>query len=325
MRLLLLLLIAWAGAALWIDGPEPRALAVVLASIFLVSSLGAVLVMRPLRAFLLVSAGVLAVAIWWFMIPPRNDRDWMADVAVTPIADRRGDLVTLYNVRDFVWRSETEFDVRWVTRDFYLSQVVGLDLFISQWGPTDIAHTIMSWEFADGRHLAISIETRKQQGEEYSALRGFFRQYELYYAVAEERDIIGVRTDFRGEDVHLYRLRTPADRARKLLVTYLDSINTLARHPAWYNALTENCTTTIFVHVKTLVGHIPFDWQILLNGYLDELLYEKGVLDTSLPLAELRERCDITAASKAAGDSADYSALIRAGLPPRAEQRVAPP
>src|SRR6202035_2568939 len=112
------------------------------------------------------------------------------------------------------------------------------DMFLSYWGPTLIAHTIASWEFDDGRHLAISIETRKERGETYSALRGFFRQYELVYVVADEHDLIGLRTDYRGEQVYLYRLRVSAVPARALLVDYLQEINRLAEHPQWYNALT---------------------------------------------------------------------------------------
>jgi hypothetical protein len=320
LRLALVLLIAWAGAALWIDGPQPRALAGALACIFLISSLGAVLIMTPGRATWLVGAGFVAVLIWWSMLPPRNDRVWMADVACPSLSDRRGDVVTLYNVRNFTWRSDDDFDVAWETRGYRLSEVVGLDLLVSKWGPDAIAHTIMSWEFADGRHLAISIETRKQQGEEYSALRGFFRQYELFYAVADERDLIGVRARCRGEDLHLYRLPAPPERARRLLLEYLDRIDRLATEPEWYNALTHNCTTTIFTHVKPLVGRVPFDWRILMNGRIDELLYEHGVLDHSMPLDELRERSRVTEAARAAsepGAGGDFSAAIRAGLPPR--------
>ena len=121
--------------------------------------------------------------------------------------DRR---VTIQNVRNFKYRSETDYDQRWETRTYNLDQIRGVDLFLSFWGPTQIAHTIVSWEFDDGQHLAISIETRKAKGESYSALRGFFRQYELYYVVADERDLVGLRTNYRGEQVYLYRIRVPA-------------------------------------------------------------------------------------------------------------------
>jgi hypothetical protein len=190
-------------------------------------------------------------------------------------------------------------------------------MFLSSWGAPAIAHTISSWEFADGRHLAISIETRKEKGEEYSALLGFFRQFELYYVVADERDVIGVRTGPRGEDVHLYRLRGSPALARALLLDYLREVNQLARRPMWYNALTHNCTTQIRHHVQQITPGNPFDWRILANGYLDELGYRRGQINTSMPFAELRSRSDITARAAAAGDRADFSRLVREGLPDR--------
>ena len=195
-----------------------------------------------------------------------------------------------------------------------LNRIQGLDLFISFWGPTEIAHTIVSWDFDDGQHLAISIETRKEKGESYSALRGFFRQYELYYVVADERDLVGLRTNYRGEQVYLYRIRVPPAQARALLVDYLDEVNSLADHPEWYNALTQNCTTTIRGHTQHIGAAGSFDWRLLANGHRDELLYERGQIDTSLPFAEIKVRSDITDKAKAADDSPDFSAKIRQGL-----------
>ena len=191
----------------------------------------------------------------------------------------------------------------------------GADLFLSYWGPTLIAHTIMSWEFSDGQHLAVSIETRKKKGQEYSAVLGFFRQYEIYYVVADERDVIGVRAAFRGENLYLYRLKNPPGVARAILLDYLKVINQLDKKAEWYNALVHNCTTTIRHHALDVGAARAFDWRILANGYIDELGYERGQIDTSLPFAELRRRSDITAKAKAAYGGADFSRSIRAGLP----------
>jgi hypothetical protein len=271
---------------------------------------------RPFRLALVTALlPVVAVALWWNSITPSNQRDWAPDVARLARATFDGSRVTIKNVRDFKYRSETDYDQRWEARSFDLGEVRGVDLFLSFWGPTLIAHTITSWEFADGQHLAISIETRKENGESYSALRGFFRQYELYYLVADERDPVGVRTNYRGEQVYLYRLRAPAATARVLLLDYLKEVNRLADHPSWYNALTHNCTTTIRHHAKNVAAGRPFDWRILANGHLDELAYERGQIDTDLPFAELRVRSNITEKAKAADGSPDFSALIRVGLP----------
>ena len=231
---------------------------------------------------------IVAIALWWTSIPPSNSRDWTPDVARTARATFDGSHVTIQNVRNFNYRSENDYDQRWETRTYDLDRIQGLDLFISFWGPTEIAHTIVSWDFDDGQHLAISIETRKEKGESYSALRGFFRQYELYYVVADERDLVGLRTNYRGEQVYLYRIRVPPAQARALLVDYLDEVNSLADHPEWYNALTQNCTTTIRGHTQHIGAAGSFDWRMLVNGHLDELLYERGQIDTSLPFAEIK-------------------------------------
>lgn len=255
------------------------------------------------------------VLIWWLRIPPSNDRDWQADVARLPKATFDHDIVRIDNIRNFDYHSSDDYTEHWESRTYDLDQIVGVDLFLSFWGPKLIAHTIASWEFADGRHLAISIETRKEQGEQYSAVRGLFRQFELYYVVADERDLIGLRTSYRGERVFLYHIRTTPATARALLVDYLASVNKLAQQPQWYNALTENCTTKIHYHYNDVASAKAFSWKILLNGYFDELLYDNGQIDTSLPLAELRSRSDITERAKAAADDPEFSARIRDGLP----------
>src|SRR5262245_6065654 len=314
--LVALLGVAWGTAALWIDGPSTRWLAGLLAALFALGAIAALLMVRPVGAALLVAAALIGtVAFWWSRIPARNDRDWLPDVAQLPFATIDGDRLTIRNVRNFDYRSETDFTEHWETRTYDLSKLRGADIFFSFWGPTLIAHTIASWDFADGQHLAISIETRKERGETYSAVLGFFRQYELYYVVADERDVIGVRTNHRGERVYLYHVHATAEASRALLLDYLRQVNDLVEHPRWYNALVHNCTTTIREHAARVGPVYPWSWQILANGYLDQLWYERGVLDRSLPFAELKARSDITERAKAADGAADFSARIRDGLP----------
>ena len=310
--------VAWGALALWFDGPQSRVIAAAMAAgLAIVSILLAALIRPRLRGLGAALLPVVAVALWWASIPPSNSRHWSPDVARTPRATFDGSRVTLENVRNFKYRSESAYDQRWETRTYNLEGVRGLDLFLSFWGPTQIAHTIASWDFDDGQHLAISIETRKEKGESYSALRGFFRQYELYYVVADERDLIGLRTNCRGEQVYLYRIRVSASQARALLVDYLDEINRLADHPRWYNALTQNCTTAIRGHAENIGAGGRLDWRLLANGHLDRLLYERAQIDTDLPFADLRARSNITERAKAAGASPDFSARIRQGLPER--------
>jgi len=312
----LLLAVAWGVAAVAIDGP-PR-LAGVLSALVAVAALAALAFARPFRRKLLVLLAIFGGVLgWWLSLAPSNDRDWMPDVARPPRASVDGDLLTVENVRDFRYRTEDDYEAHWETRRFDLSELEGADLFLSHWGSPWIAHTIVSFQFADAPPLAVSIETRKEKGESYSAVLGFFRQFELYYVVADERDVIGVRTNHRGEDTYLYRVRMPVPEARALLLDYAADMNRLAREPRWYNAATTNCTTVIRQHVKHVGKGGPWDWRILVNGKLDELMYERGTVDTTLPFPALQAASAISARARAAGVAPDFSRRIREGLPPR--------
>ncbi len=307
--------VVWACAALWLDGPASRPVAGLLAAGFAAASVALLGWLRPRRRGLTgFCALFLCVLLWWLSLAPSNDRDWLRDVAHPATATIEGDRVTIRNVRNFDYRSETDYTERWEERTYDLSKLVGSDMFLSYWGSPWIAHTIVSWAFSDGQHLAISIETRKEVGESYSALRGFFRQFELYYVVADERDLVRLRTNHRGEDVYLYRLKTPLEDTRDVLLDYLEEINRLAREPKWYNAATNNCTTTIRRHVQNVDRQNPWDWRILVNGRIDELGYERGTVDTSLPFDELRRRSAITEKARSA-NAAEFSERIREGLP----------
>jgi len=311
----------WCGLALGFRFPGPTVIRHGVGGLFVIGVVATLVAVRPLARKL----GALAVLFALFTafyatVQPSNDRDWSPEVARPPTGEVRGDTLTLHNVRNFQYRGDTDFTERWETRTYDLSAIEGADLFLSYWGSPMIAHTIVSWDFADAPPLAISIETRKERGEEYSAVRGFFREYELYYVAADERDLIGVRTNHRGEEVYLYRVRMSPQMARKLLLDYVATMNALATHPRWYNAGVDNCTTGIRMHVEHISAQArPWDWRILVNGYGDQLMYERGNIDTELPFDELRRRSLIVDRAKAAGDAPDFSARIRDGLPPRPE------
>ena len=315
---LLLALTAWGCAALWFDGPTSRSLAGLLALAYALATLALLILLRPRRRAVAASLILFAVLLgWWLNILPSNTRNWLPNVANPPSAVIHGNLITVRNVRNFDYRSETDFTPHWETRTYDLSRLRGLDLYVIYWGSPSIAHTILSWEFDDGQHLAASIETRTETGESYSAVRGFFRQFELYYVLADERDLVGLRTNHRHEDVYLYRLRTPPVRARALLLDYLQTVNHLASQPEWYNAFSHNCTTTIRLHAGNAISKIPLDWRWLANGYLDQLLYEKGVINHDLPFAELKSLSYINPRAQAVSLDGDFSRAIRTGLPPR--------
>jgi hypothetical protein len=263
-------------------------------------------------------AGYLALfvllMVWWRGIEPSNERDWQADVAVLPYAEIEGDFVTVHNIRNFDYRSETDYTPAYYDKHFDLRKMEGADLVAVYWMGPAVAHIFVSFAFAGGDHLAISIETRKEKGEGYSTLKGFFRQYELYYVVADERDVIRLRTNYRNdppEDVYIYRAQGPLENVRRVFLEYMSKINALQTHPEFYNTLTTNCTTAIWHHTLVNPGHLPFSWKILVSGYVPEYAYEAGRLDTSLPFSELKRRAHINAQAKAANGAADFSRLIR--------------
>jgi hypothetical protein len=307
-----------AAMALWLKLPAPGLVRGGAGATIVVLALAAAWTVLTARVWLRVvayAAGLLCVGVWWSTLQPSNDRDWLADVARPATAEFNGDLVTIRNLRNFDYRTETDYYEQWETRTYDLSTLTGVDIFLSYWSSPAIAHTILSWEFADGPPLAISIETRKEKGESYSSIRGFFREYELYYVVADERDLVRLRTNYRGEQVFLYRIKMPVEIARGILMSYLEEINRLAVHPRWYNAATHNCTTALRKHVMHVAGNNPFDWRILANGYGDQMMYERGTIDTKLPFAELKKVSDITMRAKTADQDPNFSKRIREGIP----------
>ncbi len=308
-------LLAWGAAALHFTGPGGGRVANVLAGIWTLAGLGILVGVRPFGRKIGVFALLTLVLFgWWWTVQPRNDRNWSSDVARLPRGTLVGDTLTIENVRDFDYRTETDWTERWETRTYDLAKLQGADLFMSYWGSPTIAHTIMSWRFTDGQHLAISVELRKEVGEIYSPIAGFFKSYELYYVVADERDVVALRTNHRGENVFVYPLRMPRGRARKVLLDYVKSMNELVEHPMFYNTISHNCTTTIRTHVLAIGAAVPWDWRIYANGHADEMLYEAKSIDTSRPFAEVKAASAIDARAKAAEDDPAFAAKIREGV-----------
>jgi hypothetical protein len=280
--------------------------------------LGATITRRWRRPAATVYLVLFALVLWrWLAIAPSNDRDWQPEGARLASATIEGDRVTVHNIRNFDYRTETDFTSRYYDKSFDLRQLESVDLLAVYWMGPAIAHVFLSFGFAGGDQLAISIEARKELGEGYSSVKGFFRQYELQYIVADERDVIRVRTNYRRdppEEVHLYRLAGSQEALRRLFLDYLREINALAAQPAFYNTLTANCTGNIWLHSRVNPGHVPFSWKILASGYVPEYLYEQGRLDTSMPFDELQRRSVINALAMAADKDANFSRRIRAGI-----------
>ncbi len=264
------------------------------------------------------AVGFLVLLAWWSRIPPSNDRDWAPEYAVVPRATVEGGLVTLHNVRNFDYRTGADFTPLYEERTYDLEHLDSLDLVASYWMGEAIAHVMLSFGFGGEDFVAVSIETRRERSEGYSTVAGFFKQYELFYVVADERDLIRLRTNYRDnppEDVYVYRTDGRPQEIRRVFLDYLREINSLAERPRWYNTLTTNCTTAIVTHLRVNPGAAPMSWKVLLSGYAPQYAWERGALDTRLPFEELKARSRINEAAQAADQAPDFSQRIRAGLP----------
>lgn len=310
---------SWSVLALTFSGPHNDTVRSILAAVFGVASLATLLALGFHRWRRQVLAGYFALftalLIGWLGIEPSNERDWQVDVAVLPYATIEDDLITVHNIRNFDYRSETDYTPAYYDKRFDLNKLDAVDVVASYWMGPAIAHVFLSFSFADSGHIAISIETRKEKGEDYSSIKGFFRQYELIYIVADERDVIRLRTNYRQnppEDVYIYRVSGSLEEGRRLFLEYMKKVNRLKTQPEFYNTLTTNCTTNIWLNSRVNPAHLPFSWKILASGYVPELLHEHGRLDNgNLPFSEIQKMAHINARAQAADDAVDFSHRIR--------------
>ena len=309
----------WGGLALWYQAPGGTVLKILCMTLWgaVAIACGAALWMRRIARGLLGFALAFGALLgWWYSLVPTNDRAWADDVARISNGAVDGNRVAMRNVRDFVWRSDTDFSPRWDTRSYDLDRLKSVDMILSYWGSPAIAHLMVSFGFDGGGYLAFSVEIRRERHEDFSEIGGFFKEFELSIVAADERDIVQVRTNVRDERDYLYHIRLPAPEMRSLFLAYVDVANRLVQHPRFYNTVTANCTTLVYHMLKRIVGHLPVDYRVLFSGYLPEYVYSIGGLDSRYPLEELRSLGYISERAKRANGSADFSALIRQGIPP---------
>ncbi len=309
---------AWAAGALYYSNlPGARLRASLAIGLVVATALAFLLLRRRARTL----AGFLVVfallVTWWLRIPASNERDWQPEVSVTPWATIEGDRVTIHGVRNLDYRTETDFVPRWEDRTYDLRALDSADLIAVYWMGKPIAHVMMSFGFEGKDYVAISIETRKERGESYSTIAGFFKQYELVYIVADERDLIRVRTNYRQpqEDVYVYRVRTRRDNIRRIFLDYIKTMNELHQRPSFYNSLTTNCTTGAFVHTRVNPETPRMSWKLLLSGYVPDYAYELGRLDTARPFLDLERMSRVNERAHAADKDPAFSQRIREGLP----------
>lgn len=308
----------WGGLALYYQLPMSplwTTLGVVIwacASLFAVLHLWRKSRWQGLLIYLVLHALLL---VWWNSLTPSNQHQWEDDVARMTSGTIDGDQVTLFNVRNFDWHSETQYTPHWDTRQYDLSKLKSVDMLTSHWGMEAIAHVLVSFGFDDDQFVTFSVEIRKKKGQQFSEVAGFFKQYELSILATDEHDAIAVRPNVRGEDTFLYRIDMPEKIRRQLFLSYIEQANQLIEEPRFYNTVTANCTTLVFGMMQHISGGLPLDSRLLLTGYLPSYVAELDGLTAGFDLAQLRSAGRITERSKQAQATENYSKIIRQGVP----------
>jgi Domain of unknown function (DUF4105) len=324
--LLILGFSVWGAGATHYEFPGGNAARVVAPAVVgllgLLAAIG-VFLKRVRPALALFAVATLGLLVWWGTILPSNDREFAPEVSRLMTGRFDGESLTVANVRDFEWRSSTDFTPRWKDESYDLDSIRSIDLFMTYWMGPKIAHPIVSFGFADGRRLAFSIEIRRRKYQEFSTIGGFFKQFDLIFIGADERDLLGLR-ERNNEKILLFHLRAGPEEAHALLTEYLAQANSLAEAPQFYNTVTANCTTEIFLLLRRLTNRFPLDWRIILNGFLPEYLYDHDVLNRAFGIEELRQLGDVSGRFRQGVDSVAFSSALREGVPPAPVARPAP-
>ncbi len=315
----------WGCFALWYQVPGGMPLKILAVALWAAFSLVILIALSRTRHLFIALAFAVAfgmLLLWWQRLMPSNDRLWADDVAQMTRGIVQGNRVVLHNVRNFEWRTNTDYTQRWETRSYDLDHLASVDMILSYWSMRAIAHVLISFGFDDGDHVVFSVEIRPEKTESFSEIGGFFKEFELSILAADERDVIRVRTNVRGEDDYLYRIRLPTSKIRSLFLAYVAQANGLVQTPRFYNTVTVNCTTLIYHMLRHIVpGKLPLDYRLLFSGYLPSYVYKIGGLDPGYTLEQLRSLGRITERAKSADHSATFSADIRQGVPRLDEAR----
>lgn len=266
---------------------------------------------RHKRALIVLVLLVLFGA-WYFSHIPSNEREWALDQQILPYAEFSTDTVRVFNIRNFSYRSVSDYTPAYYDKTFDLNTLESVDYIVEPFGNMGAAHTFLSFGFSTGDYLAISVEIRKEVGESFSPIRGLLRNYEIMYVVADERDVIKLRTNYRKDTVYLYPVTTSKQKMKTLFNDMLERANALRSTPEFYNTLTNTCTTNIASHINRIApGRIPWDVRLLLPENSDELAYELGLIDNTVPLEMLRTQYKINERAEQYADAPDFSNRIR--------------
>lgn len=257
---------------------------------------------------------IAPLVIIWLLIRPSNNRNWNTDQAILPSAEIEGNLIHIHNIRNFTYQSTTDYTPDYYDKTFDLTTLKRVYYIVepfSNWEGS--AHTFVSFEFEGSQFVSISVEIRKEKGESFSAWKGLLKQYEIMYVIADERDVVKLRSNYRQDSVFVYPVKTTTERAQKMFLEMVQRANTLKDKPEFYNTLTNTCTTNLVQHANIIVpGRIPFSYKVLFPGYSDRLAYDLGLIDTTLSFAEIRAKYKINERAEKYANSPDFSQKIRA-------------
>jgi len=244
---------------------------------------------------------------------PSNDRDWVPEHRVLAHADFRGNQVHVQNIRNCEFYSYRDCLVDHYDKTYDLKKLKTIDFIMVPFNENRaIAHTLLSFGFEGGDYVGVSVEVRLENGESYDPAIGLLSQFELIYVVADERDLIRVRTEYRNVDVLVYRTTATPEMARKLFVDVMKRVNQLHDKPEFYDTFSNNCTTNIVRHINTLApDRVPTDYRVLLPGYADSLAFELGLIDNTVPFSEARRRARINDLALRYKDDPHFSQRIR--------------
>lgn len=250
----------------------------------------------------------------WGQKQPSLDKNWQTSVAKLPHVDQDGSSITVYDIRDFDYQTQTEFTPHYYNKHFDIEQLNEVNYILSYWdGNLAVAHTMLSFGFISGEHLVVSLETRLAKNQPQSGLNGLFKQYEAIYILADEADILRLRTNYRKEQVFVYPMNlTPVVR-KAVLMRIVERVNQLYQQPEFYNTLTHNCFTGLQSDLRSITNSSQralFDYRWFLNGYSDEMLYGNGKVQTDLSFIEAKQFFHINQYAESSTKE-NFSRLIR--------------
>jgi hypothetical protein len=249
----------------------------------------------------------------YLSIRPTNNADWTLDQQILPSAKISNDLVTIENVRNFRYTNTSDYTPNYYTKTYDLSKIKTVDYIVEPFGEfSGAAHTFLSFGFEGDQYVSISVEIRKKKGQSFSPWKGLLKQYTLVYVVADEQDVVKLRTNYRKDDVYVYPTRIDQAHAKQLFLSMMQRVNKLHDDPEFYNTITNTCTTNIVRHVNEVSEvKVPFSYKVLMPGYSDKLAYDLGLLDTTLPYDKIRERYQINDKAMKYANDQNFSIKIR--------------